>query len=95
MVVDVRLSDHHLERCALEISPPAPIYETIVGQYWHRFDTNAFRSDLLASNLFADINTWAASETDNLLNLFQSTTIKLIDKYVPVKTTRQMRNTNV
>ena len=32
MVADVGLSDHRLERCALEISPPAPIYETVAGR---------------------------------------------------------------
>ena len=36
-------------------------------------------------------------ETDryNLPNLFQSTTTKLIDRYAPLKTTRQVSNTNV
>ena len=87
MVADVGLSDHLLERCALMISSPAPIYETVTGRSWRRFDANAFRSDMSASYLCADINTGAALEPDDLLNLFQSTTTKLIDKYAPVKTT--------
>ena len=96
MVADVGLSDHRLERCALEISPPAPIYETTVGRSWHRFDANAFRSELLASDLCPDINTRGALEPDDLLNLFQSITTKFIDKYAPVKTiTRRMCITNV
>ena len=84
MIADVGLSDHRLERCALEISPPAPIYETVVGRSWRCFDANAFRSELLASDLCADINTRATLEPDDLLNLFQSTTTKLIDKYASV-----------
>ena len=48
MVAGVGLSDHRLERCALEISPPAPIYETVIGRSWRRFDANTFWSELLA-----------------------------------------------
>ena len=91
-------TDRHggLERCALEISPPVPIYETVVGRSWCHFDANAFRSELLASDLCADINTRGALKPDDLLNLFQSTTTKLIDKYASVKTKKRgVRNTNV
>ena len=64
--------------------------------YLATFDANAFHSELLASDLCANINTRAALEPDDLLNLFQSTTTKFIDKYAPVKTTtRRVRNTNV
>ena len=60
--------------------PICTIYETVAGRSWRRFDANAFRSEVLASDLCADINTRAALEPDDLLNLFQSTTTKLIDK---------------
>ena len=40
-----------------------------------------FHPELLASDMYADINTLADSQTDDLLNLFQSITTKLIDKY--------------
>ena len=35
-VVDVELSDHRLIACDIDISPPTPVYDSVVGHSWRR-----------------------------------------------------------
>ena len=48
-VVDVGLSDHRFIVCDIDISLPTPVYDTVVGLSWRRFDVDAFHRELNAS----------------------------------------------
>ena len=74
-VIDIGLSDHQLLRWAAPLVRPQPVYVPTKSRPWRMFDAQAFRMDLLSSQLChpevwseLDVDDWRGCTTPKLLS---------------------------
>ena len=81
-VQSVCFSDHQLVTCRLGLPPPpSPVTKTIY-QALRRIDKEAFRQDILRSDLFGSLQ----SDSDEYADLFDAEVTRTLDIHAPLRT---------
>ena len=89
-VLDVGLSDHRLLRWSAPLLRPSPVYTSVSRRPWNRLDTVAFRAALAASPLCRP-DAWSDFSLDELAQLYDAETTKILDRLIPVRSVRCRR----
>ena len=89
-VVDADLSDHQLLRWTAPFARPRPIYSTMTSRPWSRLKIEDLRAALVASPLCCS-ELWLGLSVDGLAQLYDTELTAIIDRLVPVRTSRYRR----
>lgn len=82
-VQSVCFSDHKLVTCRLGLPPPpAPVTTTFFYRSLRRIDMEAFRQDILRSELFGSLQ----SDADEYADLFDTEVTRILDIHAPLRT---------
>ena len=76
-----RLSDHHVIHCSIEIIKPDPKKTLITFRKLRNIDLESFESDLSSQ-----FESRCCTAADQLVDLYQHTITRVLDKHAPVKT---------
>ena len=88
-MVDLGLSDHRLIACDIDISPPKPVYDSVVSRSWCRFDVDSFRRELNASILCLNSSARKRVKAEILLDTYETTLKQLLAKNGPTTVTKR------
>jgi len=78
-----KLSDEML-RWLTQRCHPSPVFTTSTSRCWRSFDSDTFRTDLLASAL-CDSRVYRDLDCDSLTTLYDTTISELLNRQVPVR----------
>jgi len=85
-VQSVCFSDHQLVTCRLGLPPPPPpVTMTFRYRSLRRIDKEAFRQDILRSDLFGSLE----SDPDKYADLFDAEVTRILDIHAPLRTGRR------
>ena len=77
------ISDHSLIIVELPHKKPATVFFNATVRAWKGLDKDAFRRDLISSELCASIGDWAARSADDMVKSYQDILCELLDKHAP------------
>jgi len=85
-VQSVCFSDHQLVTCRLGLPPPpSPVTKSFIYRALRRIDKEAFRQDILRSDLFGSVQ----SDPDEYADLFDAEVTRILDIHAPLRTGRR------
>ena len=77
---------HSLIIVELPHKKPATVFFNATVRAWKGLDKDAFRRDLVSSELCASIDDWAARSTDDMVKSYQDILCELLDKHATKRT---------
>ena len=86
LVTDVRISDHFLLTCSLNMSTASPEFITRTTRNWCDFDDNLFRADVCSTIGIHNASSWDNMSLDELVDIFNDTITVTLDQLVPQRT---------
>jgi hypothetical protein len=84
-----RLSDHHPMTFQLNLERPPIRLIDIDTRAWRGFKSDEFRSDLLASKLCMQAESYEQSTVDELQEIYDTELVALLEKHAPKRTARK------
>ena len=86
------ISDHAPVYFRLCVTQVAPVMQQMTSREWRRLSTDAFASDLAASELCGDLIAYGDQTVDDLVQLYNRVMTALLDKHCPAVTVRRRAN---